>query len=178
MKEDEMSNAQKVYVAPSLLLAAMGAKLKVSDVLDPSQLGWAAHPMFGELPTIRVVAVTDDGRLLDGVFTCTDEECEESVLVHSGDWFQKRRCAAHQAAHNKGKRSKALDPATKEANKAKRAQERAEKAVERAKAKLTAAQEKAASQPISERADLIAAVAAEKGVEISQETQAKIAAGE
>lgn len=163
------------YVAPSLLIAAAGLKLKLDDVLDPAALGWAPHPLFGELPTIRVVKVTEDGRLLDGIFTCEEGECEETVLVHSGDWFQKRRCAPCQSKHNKGKRSKALDPAEKEARAAKREQERAQAAVVRAQEKLSKALEKS-TPTIKDRAELIAQVAAEKGVEVSETTKEEIAA--
>jgi hypothetical protein len=139
------------WKTPKVVLA--GRKLTVGEVLVPSKVGIVAHPQYGELPTLTVTEVKVDGSLLAGTAKCQD--CNEIITIHAGDWFQKRRCAAHQRKAQRRAANPPLSAEVKALREAEKAVARAEKeakenaarevkAAARAAAKIAKAEAKAA----------------------------------
>jgi hypothetical protein len=178
--------AQLPYMTPAALVslrAKAGRPLTVGSVLDfhaGDEITMAPHPTFGAIPQILVTSLTEDGRFAGGEFACTSPECDETVHVHPGDVFQKRRCPkcqkTHQGKAKRGIRSpedevraaaeKDAKKATKEAERATKKYEdalaKAKKAADDAQARLDKLQAEAA-----EKARLIADEAARQGVAVS-----------
>ena len=165
------------WMSPKSFLGLNKIKVEAGMILDPDELGMPEHPQYGKLLTIEVIEAKADGSIfLLGQATCP--MCGEAFHPHPGDWFQKRAC---NVCAKKGRRPSAkMSEEEKEAKKAERtakyaaervvkeqakaeeAAKRAQKAAEEAQAKVEALKKAAA-----ERADLIAKVAAEKGVAVS-----------
>lgn len=177
--------AQLPYMTPAALINLRkqgGENLKVGDTLDfhTGTISMAAHPGYGPIPVIRVTEVTEDGRFAGGEFTCTSTECNETVHVHPGDIFQKRRCSKCQKTHQgKAKRGirnpddeakvKAEREAAKLAKQAAKAEKKYQATIEKAQQAAKDAQErldKLNSEQESRR-QLIEEEAKRQGVEVS-----------
>jgi uncharacterized Zn finger protein (UPF0148 family) len=165
------------YIAPSQFLKQNKIKVEAGDVLDPTVLGMAPHPMYGALLPVTVIEAKADGSVfLLAQASCP--KCGEAFELHPGDWFQKRAC---NTCSKKARRGSGLSEEEKAARKAERDVEtaqarvtkeakKAEEAAERAQLKAAEAQAKVEEirAAAAARAELVAKVAAEKGVAVSQ----------
>jgi Na+-translocating ferredoxin:NAD+ oxidoreductase RnfC subunit len=162
------------WIAPSQFLRNNKIKVVAGMVLDPQELGMPAHPVFGALPVVTVIDAKDDGSVfLHGEIECS--ECGETREIEPGDWFQVRRCRTHQ---KKAQRKAKAVHKTEEEKLAAKTQREAEQAVKNAEREIKRAEEKAAAamkraEDAQAKLDLMAKVAAEKGVGISPKTEEK-----
>jgi Na+-translocating ferredoxin:NAD+ oxidoreductase RnfC subunit len=164
------------YIAPSLFLRSKNIKVTAGMILDPAELGMEPHPVFGPLPVANVLDAKDDGSVfLHAEIACS--ECGETRVIEPGDWFQVRRCRAHQKRTQRKSKKVAKTPEEIEAAKiereAKQAKSSAEREIakaERLSAEAQAKAEKAAATlaELAAKRALIEQVAAEKGAEISE----------
>lgn len=152
------------YVTPKQFLQSKGIKVNVGDILNPTALGMAPNPTYGTLPTVEVTKA-DEGRFIEGIACCV--ECETQVVIHAGDWFQKRRCPKCQ----KRAQRKAANPGLSDEAKALREANKAATAAIKAGEK---AQEKAAKAV--KKAETVRAKAELKAQEIRAEAEKKVAA--
>ena len=149
------------YVTPKQFLASKNVKVNVGDILNPTNLGMDPHPQYGTLPTVEVTKA-EGGRFVEGIAACLD--CETQVVIHAGDWFQKRRC---EKCQRRNQRKTANPPQSEEAKAAKVAEREAKKAATAVKK----AEEKA--QKNAEKAKMALAKAEEKAEKLRQEALAK-----
>ena len=164
------------WMSPKLFLASKGIKITAGMVLDPVELGMPEHPTFGPLPVATVIEAKEDGSVfLHATIECS--ECGEEREIEPGDWFQVRRCSQHQKRAQRKAKKIAKTPEQlaeeKKVREDKQAAKSAEAQLAKALAKVEALQVKAAkaeedAAAAAARAELIAKVAAEKGVPVSE----------
>ena len=54
-------------MTPKQFLLSKGIKVKVGDILNPTELGMPAHDLYGTLPVVAVTEVKDD-QFVSGTF--------------------------------------------------------------------------------------------------------------
>jgi hypothetical protein len=166
---EETKSEKPVWVKPSDFIASKSIKVVDGSVLDPEQLGMPEHPTFGKLPVLTVLVANDDNTYF--ILGCIDCACGVKREVHAGDWHQVRGCkTCTKTRQRAGNRAAGASPEAQLLAQLARTVKEAER-----KAKLDAAKAKVAAEnaAIQEKARLehealVAKVAAEKGVGVSQ----------
>jgi hypothetical protein len=156
------------YIAPSQFLRQNKIVVSAGQILDPTELGMEAHPVFGTLPVVEVVEAKEDGSVfLLAEMTCA---CGEVRQIHPGDWFQVRACETCTKKRQRKAKKDTKSPEEIEAAQAERDLKYAEAAIARAEVKAAAAIAKAekTKADLEARKALVAKVAAEKNVPVSE----------
>jgi uncharacterized Zn finger protein (UPF0148 family) len=148
-------------LTPKQFLNANKITVNVGDVLNPTELGMPVNMAYGPLPVVEVTEAKE-GAFVSGIASCN--ECGTQIVIHAGDWFQKRRC---EKCQKRAQRHAVNPPMTEEQKAAKLLEREAAKAATAAKH----ADEKAAKAQA--RAALIQQKAEEKAVKIRAEAEAK-----
>jgi hypothetical protein len=151
------------YMTPKQFLASKGLKVTEGMTLNPTDLGMPPHPQYGTLPEINVTKA-ENGVFVEGTAACID--CGTQIVIHAGDWFQKRRCEKDQ---KRNQRRNANPPLSEEVKAARLAERSAKKAVNDEKKALEKATKAQA------RAEQVRVKAEEKATKIREEAEARAA---